>query len=449
MPNTHPYLRGPWAPVADEQLVFDLEVEGRLPAGLDGVYVRTGPNPFPGRSGPRYHWLSGDGMVHGICLGGGRALWYRNRWVNAPDIARARLQAAPPAVDALVPDGTGNANAVTHAKRLYVFSGMGLPYELSDSLETLAMTDFGGPMPAGSIPYPRFDPATGELHTLAYHPERPYVRHHVIDGAGRMRVVRELPIDRPILVQDFGLTAAHLVIFDLPVCFNEEAMFEGEPLPYRWDRHGSARIGLVPRSGDPAATQWFEIDACWIPRVAAVRDQSDRTIVEVIQRPALFDRDLRGDDEGSPSLQRFTLEPRRGRIAHEVVDADEQDLPCRDGRTPPGCDDLYWTLGITPVEGRHPPAGDRLLQHRTGRDERRAYALPRGWRLSSPTFVPAHDRSARGSGWLVAFAHSTNDPKSRFMVFDSSRPDLGPVASVLIPARIPFGFSGCWVPSRV
>ena len=49
-----------------------------------------------------------------------------------------------------------------------------------------------------------------------------------------MRSVRELPIDRPILVRDFGLTAEHLVVFDLPVCFDEETMFEGEPLPHRW-----------------------------------------------------------------------------------------------------------------------------------------------------------------------------------------------------------------------
>ena len=149
VPNTHPYLQGPWAPVDDEQLLFDLEVEGAA-CGLD-FYVRSGPNPYPGRGDLRYHWLSGDGMVHGIRLGGGRALWYRNRWVNAPDVARVRQQPAPPVVDTLVPDGTGNANALMHAQRLYVFSEMGLPYELSDSLETLTMTDFGGPMPAGSI----------------------------------------------------------------------------------------------------------------------------------------------------------------------------------------------------------------------------------------------------------------------------------------------------------
>jgi len=29
-----------------------------------------------------HHWFSGDGMVHGICIRDGKAVWYRNRYVN-------------------------------------------------------------------------------------------------------------------------------------------------------------------------------------------------------------------------------------------------------------------------------------------------------------------------------------------------------------------------------
>ncbi|MEE4299590.1 MAG: carotenoid oxygenase family protein [Pseudomonadales bacterium] len=446
MNGAHPYLTGPWAPLTEEQLLFDLEVEGRLPAGLDGLYVRTGPNPYPGRAGDRYHWLSGDGMVHGIRIQGGRALWYRNRWVNAPDVARARSMPAPPTLDALVPEGTGNSAAVCHAGRLLAFSEMAMPYELSDTLETLTMTDFGGPMPAGSIAHPRIDAVTGELHTLAYHPDPPYLRHHVVDAAGRMCEERALPVNRPMLVHDFGLTAEHLVLFDLPVLFDEEAMFEGQPLPYRWDEQAGAFLGLVPRKGDPAATEWFEIAPCWIPHVAAVRAAGTALTIEAVQRPALFRDDLRGDDEGPPTLLRFNLERRRQRVATEVIDADEQDMPCRDPRVAPGEDARYWTLGIGVTEDRHPPAGDRLYGRRVGEAERSEYSVPEGWLLSAPSFVPAHARAAHDEGWLVAFAHERDGARSRFLVMDASRPESGAVASVEIPARIPFGFHGCWVP---
>ena len=53
--------------------MLDLEIEGRWPTALSGTYLRTGPNPF-GDPGENYHWFLGDGMVHGIRLGDGRAV---------------------------------------------------------------------------------------------------------------------------------------------------------------------------------------------------------------------------------------------------------------------------------------------------------------------------------------------------------------------------------------
>src|SRR5881275_758525 len=66
-------------PVADEVTAHDLPVAGTLPPQLTGLYVRNGPNPRPGSPLP---FIVGDGMVHGVRLAAGRALWYRNRYVK-------------------------------------------------------------------------------------------------------------------------------------------------------------------------------------------------------------------------------------------------------------------------------------------------------------------------------------------------------------------------------
>ena len=58
----------------------ELEVEGTLPAELEGTLYRIGPARHD-VYGERYrHWFDGDGMVHTIHLDGGRA-HYRNRFV--------------------------------------------------------------------------------------------------------------------------------------------------------------------------------------------------------------------------------------------------------------------------------------------------------------------------------------------------------------------------------
>src|SRR5579875_2021161 len=73
------YLTGSARPVEREVEAADLPVTGTLPEELFGVYVRNGPNPTSGDPG---HWFFGDGMLHGVRLEGGRAAWYRNRWVR-------------------------------------------------------------------------------------------------------------------------------------------------------------------------------------------------------------------------------------------------------------------------------------------------------------------------------------------------------------------------------
>ena len=77
------FLRGNWAPTQQQHTSSELTVEGNIPPQLNGLYVRTGPNPA---SGTGDHWFLGDGMVHGIRLQNGKAEWYRNRFVQTPDI---------------------------------------------------------------------------------------------------------------------------------------------------------------------------------------------------------------------------------------------------------------------------------------------------------------------------------------------------------------------------
>src|SRR5438067_5736633 len=79
--SAEPFVgEGYFVPVPDEITAHDLPVAGTLPAQLTGVYLRNGPNPRPG-SDPRL-FFAGDGMVHGVRLDGGRARWYRNRFVK-------------------------------------------------------------------------------------------------------------------------------------------------------------------------------------------------------------------------------------------------------------------------------------------------------------------------------------------------------------------------------
>ena len=58
-----------------------MEVIGEVPADISGSFLRRGPNPYYVPDEARYHIFDGDGMIHGMHLGAGKAT-YRNRFIQ-------------------------------------------------------------------------------------------------------------------------------------------------------------------------------------------------------------------------------------------------------------------------------------------------------------------------------------------------------------------------------
>ena len=75
------WLSGNFAPTLEERTETELAVTGQIPEELSGRYLRNGANP---KNGDTPHWFLGNGMIHGVELNGGKANWYRNRYVQTP-----------------------------------------------------------------------------------------------------------------------------------------------------------------------------------------------------------------------------------------------------------------------------------------------------------------------------------------------------------------------------
>jgi carotenoid cleavage dioxygenase len=151
-----PFLQGNFGPVREETTADNLPIVGRLPAGLEGMFVRNGPNPqFPPK-GP-YHWFDGDGMLHGVRLQGGKAS-YRNRyvrtagWEEEKKAGRALYEGLMglPDLVKIAQGEPGYKNAantalVWHNGKLLALWEGGPPHAIeAPSLKTLAKETFGG-----------------------------------------------------------------------------------------------------------------------------------------------------------------------------------------------------------------------------------------------------------------------------------------------------------------
>ncbi|MCA9586188.1 MAG: carotenoid oxygenase family protein, partial [Myxococcales bacterium] len=237
-PSTGPYLQGLYAPVLEEITARDLTVEGKLPDDLEGFFVRNGANPrLPPRG--RYHWFDGDGMVHAVELGGGKAT-YRNRFVQTEGLA-AEMAAGRPLWTGILeppdlqsPHGpfkdTANTDLVFHAgKLLALWWQTGVPHVLSlPGLETRGKELFGGSHTRGISAHPKVDPRTGEMIFIAFGMRPPYLEYGVVGADGTLAHFTPIESVPGVRYQhDIAITERFAVLMDLPMFPDPAALAKG------------------------------------------------------------------------------------------------------------------------------------------------------------------------------------------------------------------------------
>lgn len=440
------YLQGNYGPVHEEVTAFDLPVTGQVPPELSGRYLRIGPNPMPVPEGP-YHWFLGDGMVHGVELTGGKASWYRNRWVRTSGMASVLGEPAPGGPVPPLYDSS-NTNVMGHAGRALCFTEGAMPYELGRELDTIGRTDFGGPLPSGFTAHPKVDPGNGEMVGFAYGIAPPHIRYHVIDAGGQLVYSQDIDTPGPAMMHDFAVTDRSVVFFDLPVLFDLDlVMDETVPFPFRWDDDYQARVGVMPREG--GEVDWFEVEPCYVFHPMNAYEDGDgvgggRVVVDVVRYDDMFRR----RPEESPlvarqTLDRWTIDRTAGKVFEDRLDDRPQEFP----RVDPRVVGRAHRYGYTAEAGTSFDLdGTSVIKHDLRSGTVDTHDFGPGRVPGEPSFVPSSDAAAEDEGYLLSFVYDAARDGSDLVVLDAT--DLGgdPVATVALPQRVPFGFHGSWIP---
>ncbi|MDE2435848.1 MAG: carotenoid oxygenase family protein [Sphingomonadales bacterium] len=440
----HPFLAGVHAPVTEELTITDLAVTGTIPAQLSGRYVRIGPNPF--KPDPRgHHWFIGDGMVHGVRLSGGRAEWYRNRYIRSNNLEAEGGPTAAPGPRRREGD-TVNTNVVRIGGQITAIVEAGSnPAVLDDNLETVAYTDFGGTLTAPFTAHPHEDPLTGELHAITYDgTDSNTVWHVVLSPEGK--VVRQvaIPVEHGPSIHECTVTRNHVLIFDLPVTFSMKALIGGQKFPYAWNPDHKARVGLLPRNGGADDVIWCDVDPCYVFHVAnSYEDEAGRIIVDAAVYETMFADGPEGPNGKALGLERWTIDPAARRVSRATVDPSGQEFPRPDERFF-GQDYRYaWAIGV---------GGDALLgvqplyRHDLKTGERQVCDFGPGRVPGEFVFVPRDADAPEGDGWVMGYVIDMGNQTTDLVILDAANIAAPPVASIRIPHRVPTGFHGNWLP---
>jgi carotenoid cleavage dioxygenase len=383
-PN-HPFLRGNFAPVQEEITADTLKVIGRLPPEMDGMFVRNGPNPqFPPLG--HYGWFTGDGMLHGVRVQGGQAS-YRNRYVRT-----ARRQEE-------------------HAASRSLYDRFHAPPEKHNKANTALIWHAG--------------------RALALYEEGP--PHHIINAQGDIVSTTPIALPRPIMMHDFAITPRYTLFMDLP------AVWTGPVGSVKFAPELGARIGILPRHGTGNMIKWFETSPCYVFHTLNAHQDGD----EVVLVACRFSQGLGGPPGyifEHVFLHQWRFNLKTGRATEGPLDDRRTEFP-------------RISEALTGTRARFGYCGsaggdmfDGLIKYDLTKGTSEHHAHGTGRMGGEGVFVPRPAPTSEDDGWLVAHVHDAASGKSEFVVVESREFRAPPVARVLLPVRVPYGFHGAWIP---
>lgn len=437
------WLSGNYAPVFEEREEFNLKVIGELPKALNGVYARVGSN-----DDDTDHWFLGHGMLHGIRLEDGQALWYRNRYINT-----ALRQGG---VDDLTPtdpvSSYSNVAPIYHAGKLLTMGEIGLPYETSpDDLTTVGVYNFAGRLNGSMTAHPKIDPLTGAMLFFGYNFLPPYLTFYEANAAGELVRSEEITLPASVMMHDFAITENFVIFYDLPILFDFDKAAAGEGFPFGWDFDHVPRMGVMPRNGGDADIKWFEVNTGFIFHTMNAHENPDNPqeiLLDASKIEAPFWEQTTQDLSKPSYLTRYRINLESETVTENRIN----DIPIDFGQPNRSLIGQPYRYGYgmdfsgpVPVNSLalSRPRGIIRQDHQTGGFDRH-FAAP-GLQLDEALFAPEPGKSGEQDGWLMCYAFNEERCLSDLLIIDARDFTGAPVARIELPYRVPFGFHGVWV----
>lgn len=451
-----------------EAEIVDCEVEGILPADLDGTFFRVGPDPQYPKPPQFAHDIDFDGEGHASMfrIKDGhvdfRSRFVRTQRWKAQRAARRSLfgmyrnpMTDDPSVAGLS-RGTANTQVFFHHGKLLAFKEDSPPVVLDPTtLETIDdYYTFGGALQGETYTaHPKIDSETGDLIGFGYEAKglaSDDVEVLSVDPQGKANWHTWIKLPYACMLHDFAVTQQHIAFLTIPLVPDLERMKAGG-VHFSWDDSVPSYLGVLRRGDDGANIRWFPGPALMCTHTMGAWSEGDVIHVdmdgaEVNQFPFFPARGAQHADEGMApgQIRRFTVDladTTANSFKTEVLFPDVIGVLARQ-------DDRYHTLpyryGFMLAFGATGPCWT-MVDHHTG--EKSVYAPPPGSVPSEMCFVPRSKDAPEGDGYLIGIVtRKMEGGRSDLVLVDTRDLAAGPVATIKLPCRIVGQVHGFWVP---
>nr|WP_166179600.1 carotenoid oxygenase family protein [Altererythrobacter segetis] len=473
---SRPQPQGFLAPQRFDADLLDCEVEGTIPADMDGDFVRVGGEWFYPPKFPDDAPLHSDGYISRFRFKDGRVA-YKGRFVRTPrfeaNLAAGRQQFGyyrnPFTCEAAVRGLNGtvsNTAPLVHAGKLFTLKEDALPIEIDpDTLDTIGQWDFGGDYKSETFTaHPKVDPTSGEMIAFGYEAtglasDDLFV--YFIDGHGQ--VAREVRLKVPYvsMIHDFAVTQDHL-IFPFACYTTSMERLEAGKVHWAWNRQLPSMIGVMRRDGDGSDIRWFKGPERCMMHVFNAYSEGDKVVLHAPFYESNFFPFFPNVD-GSPwdptkavaYVRRLTFD-----LGKPGESWDEEILfpnPIGDlGKV----DSRYTTLpqryaftnfadAARPFDEARTGMPRARITNTYGRFDLHTGAIDRLFvgdthTLQECSFVPRRGSSEEGDGYLIGTVSNLVEMRTELVIADAQRLGEGELARLHLPFRAAAQVHGCW-----
>ena len=453
--------------------VYDLVVEGEIPAEITGRWYRATPDPqYP----PSFHddtYLSGDGMISMFKFENG---WvdFKSRYVMTERLKNDRRERRSlygryrnpytdhESVQHTPGRSVANTTPVFHAGRLLATKEDGRPVEMDpDTLATLGEYDFGGRLKSETFTaHVRIDYDDGRMFIFGYEAGGLATRdfaYGIVDKDGKL--VSEQWFQAPYagLVHDFALTKTQVIFPFFPVTTDLDRLKAGGP-HWTWNPSEDTVMGIMPRDGTVDQIRWFRGPPCMSFHFMNAFDEGNKVHLDFgVSEMVVF-----------PFMQRESgLEPKleglRSGVVRWTFDLDGQantwsEKPLAEAGDFPRVADkdhmkpyeisyyqgLDFSFGPPIVAGPVGPGFNAIHRLNVKTGERRTYVPGPNRTIQEHVHIastkPGHE------GYLLFIVDLHDKWVSEAHLLEAEHPENGPIARIQIPFRLRNQVHGTWVP---
>lgn len=455
---------GPFAPLARAHGFEPLELEGRLPDGLEGLLARVGPGTTEAWGTPHRHLFDGDGAVLAVRLAGGRAEGLA-RFVDT-ETRRAEAAAGRALHKRFGTAGRGrhrlgrhvgnlaNTNVVPWQGRWLARYEGAAPTELDAALETVGPTDLGGVLRGPLSAHPHRVAARRVTYDFGLsYGRRSQLDLYAMPDEGPAAHLATIPLRDAPMVHDFAVSGRWAVFLTIPYLTRPlEILLGRAPADtFRWRPERGGEVICVSLD-DPERVVRFPWRGNWWWHVANAFDDGDDVLVDLPLYPDARSMDwlqsrfrTRPEPDRLSRFVRLRISPESRTVEPVLEHAWPVEFPRVDPRVEGAPHRLVWAAEHHRASARGDGLQDALVavEPESGRLER--WHAGDGASVSEPVFVPGG--AGEGEGWLLAFVHEAGAERSSLVVLDAAQLPAGPVARAWFDHPLPISFHGAFLPA--